>query len=88
MNYLVPKKNHTTTAVDMISYDYIRLCQKINSMEIGKTYQYTFDMVCPNRNPISCSIWVILNDQVANGSNHTHTDALAHHNVGYMNITR
>ncbi len=72
----------------MISNNYIRLCQKINSVEIGKTYQYTFDMICPWENPENCSIWVILNGQAVNGSNHTHTDGLVHHNVGYMNITR
>jgi hypothetical protein len=89
MNSPVPGQTHTTTKVDMIWADYIKLCQDFTALDIGKTYQYTFDMNCNMYQSIqSCSVWVILNDQIINGSNHTHTDQLVHHNIGYMNITQ
>ncbi len=73
----------------MIYTDYIQLCQDFKAMEIGKTYQYTFDVHCHNIiQVLNCSIWVILNGKVVNGSNHTHTDKLVHYDVGYMNITQ
>lgn len=79
-------QNNKTVVTDMIDYDYIQLCQDFNVVEIG-IYQYTFDMYC--RLVIkSCSLWAILNGQVINGSNHTSTDHLPYHNLGYMNITQ
>lgn len=59
----------------MISNIYIQLCQDFNVVDIGRTYRYTFDMHCyPGIHIISCSVWVIINGQPINGSNHTHTD--------------
>jgi hypothetical protein len=73
----------------MINLYYVKLCQDFNAVDIGKTYRYSFDTKCnEHANVRSCSVWVILNGQAINGSNHTHTDYLVHRNSGYLNITQ
>ncbi len=48
--------------VNMIEVDFIQLCQDFKAVEIGKIYQYTFDMGCfPAPFIDNCSAWVILN---------------------------
>ncbi len=55
-------------------------------MDIGKTYVFTFDMLC-NSHQVNCSMWVIINNQVVNGSNHTRYNYATYTVVGYFNST-
>lgn len=73
-------------AVEMQNDNYFQLCQNVSSIQIGKIYKYSFDIFCRNFHE-SCSIWVILDNKVVNGSNYTSTDFIPHTAVGYINAT-
>jgi hypothetical protein len=63
-----------------------QLCQNVSSIEIEKTYIFTFDMVCDYRHQ-NCSMWVIINNRIVNGSYRISYDTLPHNIVGYFNST-
>lgn len=73
--------------VDMQNLYYFQLCQNVSSMAVGAVHKFTFDMVC-DPSHINCSIWVIFNDQIVNGSNHTKAGLIPHTIVGYLNSTQ
>ena len=87
MHYRVPPAYQYTILVDTQTWNNFKLCQNFSAVEIGKTYEYTFDMFIWSQHT-SCSIWVILNGNIIDGSNYTSKDHVAHTAVGYINLTQ